>query len=110
MHAVHVDVVSSWHSNVRLPAGVVSSVPLKVNVAEVVGSAARGLPVIVVSGTPFGGAPAPNFSTSCGRSVLASRLLNCCSASWFSLASRTRNPWFVPVYMPWTIPATFHSR
>src|SRR5918999_1714831 len=44
----------------------------------------------VVSGASKSGAP--NVSTSCGRSLPCSRLLNCCSASWFSFASRIRNP------------------
>src|SRR5688572_17720734 len=112
VHAVHDEVsgTSTWHSKVRLPAGVVSSVPVKVNVAEVLEVAGSGLPVSWVSGTPSGGAPVPNFTTSCGRLVLSERLWNCCSASWFSVASRTRNPLLAPVYMAWTRPATFHSR
>jgi hypothetical protein len=89
---------------------VASSVPVKVNVAEELGVAGSGLPVIWVSGTPFGGAPLPNVSTSCGRLVLSSRLWNCCSASWFSAASRTRKPLFALVYIACTIAATFHSR
>jgi hypothetical protein len=83
---------------------------VKVKVAEVLEVAASGLPVICVSGTPFGGAPVPNCSTSCGRLVTSSRLWNCCSASWFSFASRTRKPLFGLVYIACTIPATFQSR
>ncbi len=104
---------SSWHWKVRLAAGVTSSVPLKVKVAAVVVVAASGLPVMDVSGAsepPVGGEPPPSVSTSCGRLSLFSRLWNCCSASWFSFASRTRKPLFAPEYIPCTWPATFHSR
>jgi hypothetical protein len=58
-----------------------------------------------------GGVPGASCSTSCGWSELFSFEWNCCSASWFSFASRTRKPCGALVeYIDWTSPATFHSR
>ena len=120
VHAVHDEVTgtSSWHSKVRLPAGVTLSMPLKVKVAVELELAACGWPVMVVSGAIVspppggggGGAPFPSFRTSSGRLALSSRLWNCCSASWSSLASRMRKPLFALRYIACTTPATFHSR
>ena len=60
--------------------------------------AVRGRPVgpesIVVCGASKSGSP--NVSTSCGGLLPVSRLLNCCSASPFSAASRIRKPWLAP--------------
>ena len=52
----------------------------------------------------------PKERTSCGLLLLSSRLWNCCSASWFSFASRTRKPLFWLEYIACTRPATFQSR
>ncbi len=48
-------------------------------------------------------------STSCGGLSPFSRAWNCCSASWFSVASRIRKPLFEPLeYMLETMVVTPH--
>ena len=67
--------------------------------------------VVSPGGGGGGAAAGPNWRTSCGWSLDFSRLLYCCSESWFSFASRIRKPLCSPeVYMAATIEATFHSR
>ena len=67
-------------------------------------SSPRGSESIVVSGARLSGAP--KVTTSCGGSLPFSRLWNCCSASWFSAASRIRKPWLAPAsYMRLQLPA-----
>jgi hypothetical protein len=70
---------------------------------------AAGPDSIVVSGAVV--SALPYVMTSCGRSVVLSRLRNCCSASEFSEASRIRKPWLAPdPYMARTWEVTVHSR
>src|SRR5918999_2217084 len=73
-------------------------VSLEENVNAALGSVVEpcGPASSVVSGAVKSGEP--KVSTSCGRLLPCSRLLNACSASWFSLASRIRKPRLVPVY------------
>ena len=67
--------------------------------------------VVSVGGAGGGAEAGPNLRTSCGRSEPFSRLWSCCSASWFSLASRMSQPLnSFEVYIAWAWPATFHSR
>ena len=67
---------------------------------------------VVSAGGGGGGAEVgPNLRTSCGRSEPFSRLWSCCSASWFSFASRMSQPLnSLAVYMAWACAATFQSR
>ena len=80
---------SSEHSNVE-PGSLEDSVNVALRDVVVV----AGPPAIDVSGASKSGAP--NVSSSCGRLAEFSRLWSCCSASAFSAASRTRNPWWAP--------------
>ena len=100
------------HSNVE-PA----SEELKATLAEVSVVPDDGAEPIVVFGAVVsaggggGGAePAPIVSTSCGGlSGAFSREWKPCSMPPLpSVASRSRNPLFVPEYIPWTSEVTFH--
>jgi hypothetical protein len=78
---------SSLHSNVAP-----SSSAENPNEASVSRVRFGGPAPIVVSGAMVSAPGAANVMTSCGWFSPFSRLLNCCSASAFSAASRTRKP------------------
>ena len=88
------------------------SVAEKPKLAPVLVVEGGGLAVMeVLGGVVSGGGAATNRTTSCGGLLPFSRLWNCCSASWFSAASRTRKPCWPPAaYMACTCDTTFQVR